>query len=221
MNRKRMTSLPGALLTVVLLSSTAQATVHLINVGNFMFTPRHTTITLGDTLRWVWVNGTHTATSGDTTACAGDGIFSGPLDNTHHTYQYFFTTIGDYPFFCMFHCSMGMHGLITVLPNPNAVPEPRPLVAGTAPRLLIFPNPFFTRAGIELRLARAEPVRVEVHDVSGRAIALVADRDFAAGTSTLTWDGRTDAGAAAAGGIYYATAVAKSGRETARLILVR
>jgi plastocyanin len=216
-----MTSLAGALSIVVLLFSTAQATVQQVNVANFMFTPRHSTITLGDTLRWTWVSGTHTATSGDTATCTGDGIFSGPLDSTHHTYQFVPATSGDYPYFCMFHCSMGMHGLLTVLPNPNGVPEARPSVADRTPRLLISPNPFFTRAGIELRLAGGGPVRVEVHDVAGREVAVLADRGFEAGTTLLSWDGRTSAGADAPGGIYYATAIAGSGRETARLILVR
>jgi plastocyanin len=220
MNRKHIAIVLGALSIVVLLSSTAGAVVQQINVANFMFTPRHATITLGDTLRWVWVNGMHTATSGDTATCTADGIFSGPLDTAHHTFQFVLAQTGDFPYFCMFHCSAGMHGLITVQ-DPAAAPDTRPSDAERSPRLRISPNPFFTRAGIELRLARAEPVRVEIHDVAGRTVATLADRDFGAGTSTLTWDGKSNAGADAAGGIYYATAVTESGRETARLILVR
>ncbi|MCX6832695.1 MAG: dockerin type I domain-containing protein [candidate division Zixibacteria bacterium] len=53
------------ILAVLLLAMTAVATAtkHIVNVGNFAFTPKKTQVAPGDTVRWVWSSGLHTTTS--------------------------------------------------------------------------------------------------------------------------------------------------------------
>ncbi len=51
------------LLPLFLYSFLAQATVHTITVQNFQFTPSTLAVNVGDTIKWTWVNGSHTTTS--------------------------------------------------------------------------------------------------------------------------------------------------------------
>ncbi len=64
------------------------------------------------------------------------------------------------------------------------------------------PNP--TRAELSIRFAvrDAGPVRVEVLDVAGRVVALVANRNYRPGFYGVEWDGRTTHGDRAAAGVY-------------------
>ena len=111
--------------------------MHQVSVANFAFSPQNVNAVPGDTLRWVWVNGIHTATSGDPSTCTPDGIFNGPVDSGHHTFDYCRDSGGHHLYFCVFHCAMGMNGSITVS-EPVAVPEDprrsRRARAGSPPR---------------------------------------------------------------------------------------
>ncbi|MFC1572848.1 FlgD immunoglobulin-like domain containing protein [Candidatus Eisenbacteria bacterium] len=54
-----------------------------------------------------------------------------------------------------------------------------------------------------LTLPRAGHVRVDVHDVGGRAVKTLADREYEAGTHRLTWDGRSSTGTPLPSGLYF------------------
>jgi hypothetical protein len=58
-----------------------------------------------------------------------------------------------------------------------------------------------------LALPRAARVRLSIVDVSGRLVAVPADRVFAAGSHRLAWDGRGSRGSPLASGIYFARLV--------------
>ena len=86
--------------------------------GPMTFNPVSLTIQAGDRVRWV--NATqiqHTATSG--TDCAPDGLFNtGILDPAESSAYVTFSTQGTVPYYCRFHCAMGMTGEITVTQPP-------------------------------------------------------------------------------------------------------
>ena len=85
----------------------------------------------------------------------------------------------------------------------------------------ITPNPFNPRT--ELRFALAQPGRVvlAVHDLTGRRVAVLADRELAAGPHTFPWQGRDTAGRTVASGVYVARLVTAEGTTTTRLTLLR
>ena len=93
---------------------TASATTWTIHAGGMSFTPANVTVAPGDTIHWVWDNGTHTTTSG--TSCTHNtAFFNAPLDLTHTSFNFVIPTgVGSIPYYCTFHCAFGMTGIITI-----------------------------------------------------------------------------------------------------------
>jgi len=81
------------------------------------------TIRVGDAVKWVWVNGTHSATSGTCTSggyygdgsCNSDGIWDSGLKSQPFTFSHTFTTPGTFTYFCSNHLG-AMTGTIRVQP---------------------------------------------------------------------------------------------------------
>jgi hypothetical protein len=65
------------------------------------------------------------------------------------------------------------------------------------------PNPFRDALALRFGLARRERASVSVHDVAGRLVRVLADRELAAGEHALAWDGRDSRGSAAPAGLYW------------------
>lgn len=77
------------------------------------------------------------------------------------------------------------------------------------------PNPFNPHTKITFMVLKPGNVDVRVFDVRGRLVKTLAKGWFPQGQQTVTWDGRTNAGAGAASGMYFA--VAKSNGDTSKL----
>jgi flagellar hook assembly protein FlgD len=83
------------------------------------------------------------------------------------------------------------------------------------------PNPFGTDTELRFELPAATRVRIDVHDVQGRIVRSLADRDFSAGTHQIRWDGNGDRGAALPNGVYLARVIAGGFQSERRLVLIR
>ena len=130
----RLRLLPLAALVAASLSfSTATAqTTHTVDQVGLTFVPDTLTIAPGDTVEWVWTGGPHTVTSG--AGCIPDGLFDLPLDSLSPLASFTFNSVGDFDYYCIPHCSVGMTGVITVeagTPVP-AVPAWGLVVVGLA-----------------------------------------------------------------------------------------
>jgi hypothetical protein len=77
-------------------------------------------------------------------------------------------------------------------------------------------------ASVSCRFEAPEPfrARIVVFDASGRCVRRLADR-MLSGSGVLVWDGRTEAGALAAPGIYFLRVMAQDESRTRRVALVR
>lgn len=86
--------------------------------------------------------------------------------------------------------------------------------------LAALPNPFNPRTTVRFNMAEEGPYRLEIYDVAGR---LVAGRSGRAGPGRveLPWDGRSDAGAEAASGLYLMRVTAVGMESTVRAVLIR
>jgi ligand-binding sensor domain-containing protein len=83
-----------------------------------------------------------------------------------------------------------------------------------------FPNPFNQVTVIRFSVKIPTRVRLSVHDLSGREIQVLADRDFAAGSHEWTWNGR-GGGSDSPSGIYVAVLRAGGIALSKKMILIR
>ncbi len=111
---------------------------------------------------------------------------------------------------------LGVYGAacFTVAGRPGA-PAPSPLALRAAP------NPFNPRTVLSFRLPTAGPTRLAVHDLAGRRLALLLDRELPAGPHEVAWEGRDDRGRALPSGCYLARLEAAGRQRTTRLLLLR
>ncbi len=126
MNSKFWQTLASAVLLTMMMGTHAQAqTTHTVTVApndNLFFSPSAITITVGDTVHWVWGGFFHNVRSGilgqPTTA-----FYSGPPANPGTTFDVVFDQAflnahpavnNVYPYYCEPHGFLGMTGSITV-----------------------------------------------------------------------------------------------------------
>jgi len=99
-----------------------QAASHTVQVGNVYFSPASLTIQQGDDVKWVWIGGTHSSTSGSCTGggygtCNPDGKWDSGLMSSG-SFDHVFSSVETDPYFCMVHLS-AMTGKITVIAASN------------------------------------------------------------------------------------------------------
>jgi plastocyanin len=98
------------------------ATTHNIAVSNNEFTPSELEARAGDTLKWNWVIGSHTVTSG--LPCTADGMFNANIASPNNlTFSYVIPHdfSGPLPYFCVPHCGFGMTANVNVAPFKSDV----------------------------------------------------------------------------------------------------
>lgn len=102
-----------AILLLSALSFSVEATIHTVQVGSPMnaFTPSNLTITLGDTVKFVWAMGTHTTTSD---ATIGPDTWNNPITSSDSVFHVVLTTVGTHTYHCVPHIGLGMTGTIVV-----------------------------------------------------------------------------------------------------------
>jgi glucose/arabinose dehydrogenase/plastocyanin len=102
--------------TAIGAAATVAAGAHEVIVRNFEFDPPAITVQPGDTVRWVWESGFHTATSGSD--CTYDEMFfDAPLDSANPQFEWIVPSDApaSIPYFCRPHCAgFDMVGSITV-----------------------------------------------------------------------------------------------------------
>lgn len=96
---------------------------------------------------------------------------------------------------------------------------PAPAVLG--PALKAWPSPFNPRLAIELTVAVAGDVTVEIFDVRGRRVAVPFHGTAGLGPLKLTWDGCTGSGPPAPSGTYFVRARDGAGATTRKVVLAR
>lgn len=84
-----------------------------------------------------------------------------------------------------------------------------------------YPNPFNPSTSIALDLPRAGEVRVRMYDVRGALVRELVRGSLASGRHEVIWDGRDDAGAPVASGVYFVEARALGEATLARVTLVK
>jgi flagellar hook assembly protein FlgD len=66
-----------------------------------------------------------------------------------------------------------------------------------------YPNPFSSSTNISFSLPQSQKVSVQIFDVSGRLVKIIANTQMEAGIHQLTWNATDENGTAVAKGMYY------------------
>jgi plastocyanin len=167
-------SLLTLFLCAVAFSMQMSATVHIVNQQGLTFSPADFTVTVGDTVRFQWNNGSHNTVSTDVPA--GAESWNSPLNSGNQSYDYEVLVAGSYAYVCTFHA--GQDGVFTAEAAPNAVVN-------------------VTRAAIEMNVRTSASGNLTVHvlnasgdkatvtmlDITGREVAtlhqgVIASDDF-------------------------------------------
>jgi hypothetical protein len=95
---------------------------------------------------------------------------------------------------------------------------------GSTPVLVLeagAPNPFRAMTSVTYFIPRQEIVRLSLHDVTGRLVAVLAEGLYAPGRHVASWDGYNSGGAAAAAGVYFLRLEAGGAVRTQKVVLAR
>lgn len=84
---------------------------------------------------------------------------------------------------------------------------------------ILGPNPGSGRIAVQLSCVAANRSTVTVHDLSGRRIRTLADREFPAGTSELAWDARDERGGRVISGVYFVVVRSDGEMDAARVVV--
>jgi hypothetical protein len=83
------------------------------------------------------------------------------------------------------------------------------------------PNPFTSATALAYQLPAKQRVRVSVYNVAGQRVRSLFEGEQAAGAHKVSWDGRDNAGARVAAGVYFCALESDGGVISRKMILVK
>ena len=84
-----------------------------------------------------------------------------------------------------------------------------------------YPNPFNPETTIEGTIAEAGAVQLSIYTTNGQLVRTLLDGERPAGSYSLVWDGRNDAGREVASGVYLCRMIVGNYRAVRKMLLVR
>lgn len=85
----------------------------------------------------------------------------------------------------------------------------------------VWPNPFASATTVAFTLPEAVPVRLAIHDPSGRRVRLLVSATLPPGRHAIRWDGVDASGRPMPSGVYFATLETGGFRGARKLVLAR
>ena len=168
------------LFTIISTMISSHAATQMVTVSNNVFTPSNFTITVGDTVIWMWSEGTHSTTS--TNVPNGASSWDQLIDQNNQSFTYIVTTAGTYNYLCTFHYQMGMVGQFTAELSSGISDN----IAGVS--LNLFANPINSQLQVYLRSAKAGEMTIVLNDITGREIKMLASGNQSAGEHHLQYN---------------------------------
>ena len=87
--------------------------------------------------------------------------------------------------------------------------------------LSVYPNPFNPSTTIELAMPRAGHASLKIFNLRGELVQTLVNGELPAGSHEMRWDGRSNSGARAASGIYFAEVRALGQTKVTRMAMVK
>ncbi len=203
-----------SLFFILILVPVRAQTNHIIDVSNDVFTPAKITITLGDTVTWKWVSGSHTTTSDST---SGPNSWDSPINSSHQTFSFVLTSLGLHRYYCRFHGGTdgsGMSGTITVV-SPTVVTENTKFPTNYY-LSQNYPNPFNPTTTIRYALPSSSFVTIKVYNSVGNEVATLVNEEEEAGYYNIVFDGND-----LSSGVYYLQFKSNNFLRVKKMILLK
>ena len=205
-------SLLVLLASVSFLSSQVSATIHNVSIVDFAFNPQSTNVTAGDSVKWT-NNG-----SFDHTSTSDSGVWNSGTIPSGSSFTRQFSTPGSFPYHCAIHTSM----LATVIVSPTSVGDENS--AGVPKNYILqqnFPNPFNSSTLISYYLPKKGKVNLEVYNILGQRIRILAEREEEPGLKIISWEGKDDRGLNVPTGIYFYRLTAQDFVDTKKMVYLK
>ena len=201
-----------AMVFVITLSEySLSQTVHIIEVRNNFFTPAEPVVEVGDTVRWINIEGTHNVVADD------NSFTSGSPASGNWTYDHIFTSPGINPYYCSLHGApggIGMAALIMVVQSTDVSENESSVNSFQLQQN--YPNPFNPSTSIQFSISNREFVTLKIYNILGDEVATLVNEDKEQGVYDITFDAT-----GLSSGMYLYKLQAGSFVETKKMILIR
>lgn len=207
-----------ALIFLFLLSFTAlnsNAAIINVNASNFNFSPAVINVTVGDTVKWTLISGSHTTTcngQGGTSLPNGAASWDAELSSNALTYMYVVTVSGTYHYVCTPHApdmSGTINAIISSISQINEIASGYKLSQN-------FPNPFNPETKINFSIPSSGFVDLKVYNVSGQNVATIVNQRLSSGTYNVNWNASD-----VTSGVFFYTLKTENFTETKKMMLIR
>ena len=160
----------------------SNATTLLINVEDFQFNPSNVTITLGDTIKWLWDNsaGAHTTTS--TTIPGGAVAWDKQINSNTPVFIYVPTVTGIYNYQCTYHVGSGMTGHF-IVQSASGISD----IPAVTSMFLIGSNIVTNELNLTYSIPKASALTIKMFNISGKAEFTIVSSNQNAGIYTQTF----------------------------------
>jgi hypothetical protein len=139
-----------------------------------------------------------------------DYSVSPSMDVTASPYVFYFVTATD------FSGNEGRPARVNTLSGTGETPESYVLSVSN------FPNPFNPRTTVSYTVPSRGEVTITVYDARGARVAtLLSGEERTPGAYRVEWDGRTDAGAVASSGVYFARIEHGGATRTKKMVMLK
>ncbi len=208
----------AALFVVVLIASLpVSAANHFVSIEGATFVPASINVNTGDTVFWTNTDLlTHTVTSGN--PCSPNGLFNSQgMAPEGGQFSFTFNNVGDFNYYCIFHCLGGMTGDVSVTEAPTPVEAP----VAKATLGQNFPNPFNPSTTIAYTLPSRARAVLSIHDSQGALVVRLDQGVREAGTYRIEWDGRDASGGIVGSGVYFYRLEGIDGVAPKKMVLLK
>lgn len=192
----------------------------LVGGGSNTFSPVDLTIDVGDTVVWMNQSGFHNVVADD------NSFTSGAPSSAAWVFSLVFDQAGSNPYYCVVHGNVGgvgMSGTVTV-ESVVSIDEP---VAGVARQFTLnqnYPNPFNPSTTIGFGVPEQASnafVSLSVYNLLGQRVRTLIRQNLPAGTYSVIWDAKNDAGASVPSGVYFYRLDAANFNEIRKMTFLR
>ncbi len=216
--KSRLTKLITSFFILILFLNinVSNATVHEIMVGGNSFTPSNLNVSVGDTIRWVWQDGSHTTTCDGSTGTSrpvGAASWNANIDPGNTTFEYVVTVAGDYDYKCIPHFP-SMVGSFTA--STTSITQTSTIVPDRFNLNQNYPNPFNPSTNIRFDIAKTGFANVTVYNSLGKEVARLVNENLTPGTYEVNWNAT-----GVSSGIYYFMLETLEYTATRKMVLVK